>query len=125
MKKTIVILGTILVVVLGLKFGLDFALDNYWKTNYGGTSYYAKITSKTPYSKHKYDDGNGSYYEYNVEGIDDKGKQKEITFNESMDRPLKINAYLKLVVNNKKGVTEWRSVKYSDMPRKVQSEINK
>lgn len=124
MSKGLKIILSILVVIMGLKFGLDFALDSYWKANYGGPAYYTKITSRTPYNKKQFDDGSGNYYEYKVEAINASGKAKEINFNESMDRPLKVNAYIKFVVNNKKGVTEWKSVKFSEIPKNIQPKVN-
>lgn len=123
MKKGLKILLSVVVVILGLKFGLDYALDSYWKANYSGPLYYTKITSNTPYTKKKFDDGKGYYYEYNVEATNAHNKVKKLTFNEHLDRPLKINSYIKFVVNDKKGVTEWNAVESNELPKNIRTKI--
>lgn len=63
------------------------------------------------------DKGEGyNVYIYDQKAYNEKGESKDITLREERDRPLKMNAYLKLSVNPRKGVMGWEEVKQSDVP---------
>ncbi|TYC50997.1 YxeA family protein [Weissella muntiaci] len=116
-KKILIIIGTSLFGLLLVKFGLDFAISSYWQAHYSGPTYYTRITTKTLYKKEQA--GRDRFYTYTVNAVNSQGKVKAITFNENLNRPLKEGAYLKMTVNTKKGVTDWRKIKSSDIDNHI------
>ena len=54
-------------------------------------------------------------------GYNEKGEAKEMEFTGSHN--LRHDAYLRLVYNDKKGVTSWEEVQKQDIPQKVQNKI--
>ncbi|MCI0130641.1 MULTISPECIES: YxeA family protein [Enterococcaceae] len=76
----------------------------------GGTYYYTKVTKEPSKTKEALDDREikqGSIYAYNLASFDDKGTEKELEFDAYKDKPLKEHAYLKIKVNDIKGVLTW------------------
>ncbi|MFD1483672.1 YxeA family protein [Lacticaseibacillus baoqingensis] len=110
-----------LVVLLVLIFG---GLKLYAITNYGGTTYYTKITTTgTKIAPH---DANGNVhldYRYEQTGYDENGRAQSLTFNANKARPLRQQAYLKLTYNDKKGVTSWEAVSATDVPKKALTKL--
>ncbi|MGX4686565.1 YxeA family protein [Vagococcus sp. JNUCC 83] len=93
----------------------------------GGTYYYAKIT-QNPISTNDATDNSGikqgSIYTYDLPSFDKEGKEKNIEFDVYKDKPLKENAYLKIKVNDIKGVLSWEEVQKSDLPTKAKNNLS-
>lgn len=93
----------------------------------GGTYYYTKITKEPTNSDNAVDSRGikqGSVYTYDLPGIDDKGNEKELTFDAYKDKPLRQDAYLKIKVNDIKGVLSWEEVQQNDIPNKAKEKIS-
>jgi uncharacterized protein (TIGR01655 family) len=113
MKKIIPVFILALVIVGGF---------TWYQVNYGGSDYYAVITTDGEKEVKKTDYGNGTftYYNYKVTAANKKGNTKELKFNTGgSEKPIKKEAILKFKVNNKKGVLSWESVDKSDIPEKA------
>lgn len=111
-----------LVVLVVLVFG---GLKLFEITNYGGATYYTKVTTDGKKIVDKDDQGNKyTDYEYQLTGFDENGRAWALTFNGNKATPLKKNAYLKLTYNEKKGVTSWEAVSSVDVPKKALTELN-
>ncbi|MFD1429476.1 MULTISPECIES: YxeA family protein [Lacticaseibacillus] len=117
MKKFLIGLVVLVVLVFG-------GLKLYSVTNYGGTSYYTQITTDGKKITQK-DDNGATYtdYEYTLVGYDENGAPRTLNFNANKARPLKKNAYLKLVYNEKKGVTSWEAVDDVDVPKQAMTKL--
>lgn len=116
MKKVI----AFLVVLAVFGGGSWFAYDYF----YGGDTYYTKIVDEGVKGEDKADNGEVyTTYSYEQKAFDKDGESKVIKMKESRDEPLKLNAYLKLVVNDRKGVMRWEEVKQGDVPEKALSQL--
>lgn len=103
-----------LLIVLAIFIGGSWGAYNYF---YGGSPYYTKIVTNGEKERGNTNSGEGyTIYTYNQKAYDEKGAAKTVTLREERDRPLKMNAYLKLSVNPRKGVMAWEEVKKSDVP---------
>lgn len=117
MKKFLIAL----ILIVALAFG---GFKWYEVTNYGGTTYYTKITTAGTKINQRDKAGNVyADYRYELTGYDDKGKSQALTFNANKSRPLRRGAYLKLVYNTKKGVTSWEAVDAVDVPKQAQTNL--
>ncbi|UUV99800.1 YxeA family protein [Vagococcus luciliae] len=93
----------------------------------GGIYYYTKITKEPSNTEDALDDRGikqGSIYTYSLSSVDDKGNEKDITFDAYKDKPLKENAYLKIKVNDIKGVLNWEEVQKENIPIKAKEKLN-
>lgn len=117
MKKFIVILS---IVIIGSGLGLYY----YY---YGGGSYYTEITSEGKEIVHIVDDTKEEIndYQYSQPAFNENGDERQLTFNGSIGRPLKHNAFIKLKVNRIKGVVSWEEVTKDTIPEKALSRIKK
>lgn len=52
------------------------------------------------------------------------GEKKQVTLREEREHPLKMNAYLKLKVNPRKGVLSWEEIKASEVPKNAAEKID-
>ncbi len=113
MKKWISI-----IVLVAIFLGGSFAAYRYY---YMGESYYTKITTNG--EKHTEDDPKNTYYTYNQPAYNEEGHKKEVSFSEFRERPLKMNAYLKLKVNPRKGVLSWEEVTIDQVPKAAAKQL--
>lgn len=60
----------------------------------------------------------GMYYQYKLTGYDERGRERELTFQTS--RLLREGAYLTVHVAPLRGVTDWAEVTFGDMPSGAQ-----
>lgn len=93
----------------------------------GGTYYYTKITKEPTNTEDALDDRGikqGSIYTYNLSSVDNKGTEKDLEFDAYKDKPLKENAYLKIKVNDIKGVLNWEEVQKDNIPTKAKEKLN-
>lgn len=110
MKKIIASL-IVFVVFLG---GCFFAYRYY----YGGTDYYTKITTDGTHSTSLARDGViDDIYHYEQPAYNESGEKQVIKLNERRSKPLREGAYLKLLVNPRKGVLSWEEVSQEDVPK--------
>ncbi|OFI49958.1 hypothetical protein BG261_09950 [Floricoccus tropicus] len=113
MKKFIITLVSIFVLVIG---GGIF----WYKSSYGGHTYYVQITEEGDRKTDKDSRGNVyGHYEYNLDGKDKDGKKQNMTFGNLEDRPMKRDAWIKVTYNKVKGVTSWEEVEPSKVPDKA------
>ena len=63
-------------------------------------------------------------YAYDLPGYDEKGSLQQLKFNANQDRPLKMNAYLKVIYNDKKGVTDWQRVPRAEVPKAALAKLD-
>ncbi|CAM3316515.1 YxeA family protein [Vagococcus fessus] len=112
MKKIIVLLSLIM---LG-------SLIGGYRYFYGWEDYYTKITTngrsftsggKDPFKE----------YAYELPAYDAEGNKKEVEFNSTIGRPIKRNAYLKLTISKRYGVTSWEELKEEKLPPKALSHL--
>lgn len=113
MKKWI---GALIVVAIFL--GGSFATYRYY---YMGETYYTKITTNG--ERHTEGDRKNTYYTYKQAAYNEEGQEKEVSFNELRERPLKMSAYLKLEVNERKGVLNWEEVKLNEIPKAAAQQL--
>lgn len=117
MKKIIAFL-----IVLIIFIGGSFYTYNYF---YGGETYYTKIVSDGEKSTETAENGDiVTFYTYNQAAYNDDGQEKDVTLHEARENPLKMDAYLKMVVNDRKGVISWEEVTQADLPTDVEAELN-
>ena len=111
MKKVLIGLVVLVVLVFG-------GLKIFEITNYGGTTYYTKITNTGQRVTNRDNEGNKhTIYAYDLPGFDERGGLQQLKFNANRDRPLRKNAFLKVTYNDKKGVTSWESISRSQVPK--------
>lgn len=111
MKKVLIGLVVLVVLVFG-------GLKIFEITNYGGTTYYTKITNTGQRVTDRDNAGNKHIsYAYDLSGFDERGGLQQLKFNANRDRPLRKNAFLKVTYNDKKGVTSWESIPRSQVPK--------
>ncbi|WP_321384977.1 YxeA family protein [uncultured Enterococcus sp.] len=120
MKKTLTGLGIFAAISGILIFGINFAMNKYMEENYGGPSYYTKINGDPVASGIA--DGT-QFYEYDQVSYDEKGIEKTVHLKEYRQKPLRKSAYLKMVVNDEKGVTSWEEVNEKDLPNSVKEKL--
>ncbi|HAP15385.1 MULTISPECIES: YxeA family protein [Lactococcus] len=116
MKKVLFGLLAFVVIIGGLGYG-------WYKTSYGGTERYVKITEDGRKKVIKADSGERfTDYEYEMTAYDKKGDEKEVSF--TAQHNLRKNAYLKLIDNKVKGITSWEEVQEKDLPSKAKEKLN-
>lgn len=115
MKKVLVGIVALVLIVVGGGYAC-------YHTAYGGDSYYVHIQEDGVAKKEKDDSGQEfTRYYYTLTGYDEKGEAKEMNF--TGDHNLRHDAYLRLVYNDKKGVTSWEEVQKQDIPQKALNKI--
>lgn len=118
MKKLI----SLLVVIL-LFMGGSIAAYQYF---YGGATYYTKITTIGEKQIEKNNSGQDmTSYNYEQATYTKDGSAKDVVLREYRNKPLKLNAYLKLKDNPRKGVMSWEEVTRSDVPKKAIEKLEK
>ena len=116
MKKILFGIVALVVIVIGSGYA-------WYKVSYGGTEYYLQIKNdgKVVTGEKTYGGGKWKDYEYKIPAYTKDGKEKTLDFMGGHN--LKHGAYLKVLNNNKKGVTSWEEVKKKDVPEKALSKI--
>jgi uncharacterized protein (TIGR01655 family) len=98
-----------------------------WKlcrNNFSGDIYYTKI--QVIPDKKTEEDSNGNYkcfYDYVKNAYSYSKEIKTVNFKELCDYPLKLNTYLRLVVNSENKVVSREKIKKEDIPPKVLDQI--
>lgn len=116
MKKVLFGLLALAVVIGGLGYG-------WYKSSYGGTERYVKITQDGLEKIGKSDSGERMVsYEYKLPSYDKNGEGKDISFTATHN--LRKDAYLKVTDNKVKGVTNWEEVQKNDLPSKAKDKLN-
>lgn len=94
---------------------------------YGGTYYYTKIDEQYESVSDSVDQNGakrGVIYTYNLDSFDDQGEQLNIQFDTYLGRPLKSDAFLKVLVNKKSKIISWEEVQVNEIPEKAKIELN-
>lgn len=114
--KRILAISFVVVLVVG-----GFALFQLYKSQYGGGTYYTQIVSEGKKTTEIIKGGTEEIinYEYTQLAFDANGNSRMVTFKGNKSVPLRKGAYLKLTVNEIKGVTSWEEVTQSEVPTKA------
>lgn len=106
--------------LLSLSLIVCGGLWKLYNDNYGGNIYYTQILV-TPEKENEKDSksNNWSVYNYDQNVYSETKETKIVHMREHRNSPLRLNAYLKLLVNDKKGVLTWEEVEKSEIPQKV------
>lgn len=121
MKRSAALIVVLVVVFFGI-FGGAY----YWyQSNYGGTDYYTKVINDGKKVTEKDDNGNPTvFYKYEQNGYSQDGTAKKLVFTESLGRPFKRNAYLKVVYNAKRNqVISYEKVDAGSVPDKANEKL--
>lgn len=109
MKKTWLVLGIILVVIVLLGI---FSPDKLRPENPSGkTVYYTMITSPGVQDENE-------RYSYELTAYNEQGKEKKLEF--SAGKQLRHGAYVQLYHTLIRGVTHWEEVSFEELPKAVQ-----
>lgn len=110
----------ILIPLLLIAGGSWIVYNNY----FGGEDYYTQITTSGEMETSKSDNGESmTKYDYNQKAYNVKGEEKIEKLSEYRDKPLRMNAYLKLKVNKHKGVLSWVEVEEKEVPKAALEKI--
>ena len=91
---------------------------------FGGRDYYTKITETGETSNSIGSNGESlTSYQYTQKAYDKEGSETTQEMNEYRKDPLRIGAYLKLKVNDRKGVLSWEEVTEQEVPAKALQKI--
>ncbi|MCY8222556.1 YxeA family protein [Bacillus haynesii] len=115
MKKTIFLITAVLAVCIGAFLLIHNEVTDRFNPLVKKESVYVQINKD---GKHL----SPGRYEYTLEGYNDTGKEKEITF--SASGSLRKNAYLKVDAKGKY-VETWEEVQPGDMPSAVRTKLIK
>lgn len=91
----------------------------------GGDVYYVQITTDGEKREEKVDKQLYSRYEYHLTGYNQTGESQELTFDSIGNHRLKKQAFLKVIYNQRKGVTSYEEVTKQALPQKVQEKLVK
>jgi uncharacterized protein (TIGR01655 family) len=117
MKKIIASL-----IVFGIFLGGCFFSYRYY---YGGTAYYTEITTSGTHSTSIASDSVvQDIYQYKQTAYNESGEKKVVEMNENRSKPLREGAYLKLLVNPRKGVISWEEVSQDDVPKPALEQLD-
>ncbi|ODJ53025.1 YxeA family protein [Brochothrix thermosphacta] len=86
--------------------------------------YYVKITNEGKKVVTKADNETYTSYAYELNGYDEDGTKKVVAFNGNLERPLKLNHYLKVSeFKHKSGVKTYEEVQFKDIPYKAKAPL--
>lgn len=108
-EKTLELFG--IIVFIAICFVVIYVLF------YQSTDYYVKVDN----TKLKALSEEDMKFEYTLDGYNNKGRSKSLTFKTS--RKLKEGAYLKLEVMYVRGVINWEEVTFKQIPIKAQTKL--
>lgn len=112
--------GIIALLLAGVIMGGGYYV---YDQNYGTEDYYTKITTDGEKVISKSDDGQSfNRYRYNLESYKDASTSKSFEFDSVQDKPLKKEAYLKLKINEKKGVMGWEET--ASVPKEIKEKLD-
>lgn len=119
MKKSIIVIGVVLVILVG---GLFF-MQNVNLNRLGADKYYTQINGEGTKMEDKTSEGTIYIsYEYKLSTYDKDGNKKTLTFTSS--KQLREDAYLLLFVKDGKGVTSYQEVAADELPKKAAEMLN-
>lgn len=108
--------------VLFLTAGSWFGYNYY----FGGKEYYTRVGTPDEVKSGKFDNGEKyTEYDYTQTAFNKQGEKNVQSLKEIRDKPLRINAYLKLKVNPRKGVISWEEVPENVVPKKALEQLDK
>jgi uncharacterized protein (TIGR01655 family) len=118
MKKIIASL-----IVFAIFLGGCFFAYHYY---YGGTTYYTEITDEGTHSTMIAKNGVvKDVYDYEQVAYNETGEQTVVKISEYRTKPLRKGAYLKLLVNPRKGVLSWEEITKDDIPNATLKQLTK
>ncbi|EUJ33296.1 hypothetical protein MFLO_04130 [Listeria floridensis FSL S10-1187] len=122
MKKSLIVIITIAVIILGLAFAVGYYFKNY--NHIGADNYYVYIDKDGQKETSK--DSTGEtfvQYKYTLMGYNKNGDSKELAF--TAQKNLRNGAYLKIYYKKDKGVTSYEEVSKNDLPEKASAKLAK
>lgn len=106
--------------LLSLSLIVCGGLWKLYNDNYAGNIYYTQILVTPEKENEKGSKSNNwSVYNYDQNVYSETKETKIVHMREHRNSPLRLNAYLKLLVNDKKGVLTWEEVEKREIPQKV------
>ncbi|MGX7148515.1 YxeA family protein [Enterococcus ureasiticus] len=112
MKKTLLFILPFVLLTAGVWFGY-----NYY---FGGKDYYTRVGEPVEIKTGKFSNGEKyTEYSYTHTAFNKQGEKTTQKTYEIREKPLRINAYLKLKVNPRKGVLSWEEVPEKEVPKKA------
>ncbi|EOH99145.1 hypothetical protein UAY_01922 [Enterococcus moraviensis ATCC BAA-383] len=118
MKKMLFFILPFILLTAGVWFGYDYY--------YGGKDYYTRVGAPDEVKAGKFSNGEKyTEYIYTQNAFNSKGEKTVQKTHEIRDAPLRINAYLKLKVNPRKGVLSWEEVSEKDIPKQALAKMDK
>ncbi|MGX7245715.1 YxeA family protein [Enterococcus quebecensis] len=116
MKKILIYILPFVLLTAGIWFGYDYY--------YGGKTYYTRVNTPDGTKTGKFSNGEKyTEYDYTQTAFNSKGEKNVQTLREIRDKPLRINAYLKLKVNPRKGVLSWEEIPEENVPKKALDQL--
>ena len=118
MKKSIIVVITIGVILLGGAF----FLQNVNTNRIGADEYFTQIEGPGKKIEGTFDNGEKyTDYEYELPAYNKDGKKEIFTF--TAQKQLREKAYLDLYVKKGDGVVSWKEVKIDEIPEKAKEEL--
>ncbi|MCL2113889.1 MAG: YxeA family protein [Streptococcaceae bacterium] len=117
MKKIILSIPLIIIALLSLT-----ACSKEFDDSFKQSVYYTKIETSPAQSK---DSENKPYYLYHQTFVNDKGETVKFDMKEYRSEPLKLDSYLKVMINKKDGVKSWEEISKNAIPNTALDKLNK
>ena len=112
----------LLIVILGILISTGGVV--WYIENYSNKSYYVQIHNNGVIERDNIKSNTLlGLYKYKVEGFDAEGVEKHLEF--TADHNLRIEAYLKVKKNAKRGVINWKEVKRESIPKKALDNLDR
>lgn len=94
----------------------------WYNSEYGGHDYYLQVHEDgKKLTEETQDGGTWHGFSYDEKAYSKTGEEKDMEFTATHN--LKHEAYLKLIWNQKKGVTSWEEVQKKDVPEKALDKV--
>jgi len=117
MKKGIITLAVVVIVLVGFVV----FIQNVNLNRIGAEQYYVQINQDGKRMESKSDHGEKYVsYEYTLEGIDSKGKEKSLTF--TANKELRKDAYLRVYVKGN-DVSSYQEVQVGELPEQAKQKL--
>ncbi|EOH99737.1 hypothetical protein UAW_00890 [Enterococcus haemoperoxidus ATCC BAA-382] len=117
MKKFLLFILPFTLLTGGIWFGY-----NYY---FGGKDYYTRVEAPNEVKTGNFSNGEKyTEYDYIQTAYNKQGEKTVQKTYEIRDKPLRINAYLKLKVNPRKGVLSWEEVPETAVPKKALEKLS-
>ncbi|OJG91653.1 hypothetical protein RV15_GL000537 [Enterococcus silesiacus] len=116
LKKLLLLILPFVLLTAGILFGY-----NYY---FGGKDFYTRVGEPTEIKTGIFSNGEKyTEYDYKQAVFNKKGEKDIQILREIRANPLRINAYLKLKINPRKGVLSWEEIPEKEIPKKALEQL--